>query len=141
MNELVALASLGVGLLGLGVLRRFLRNRQRLRLYEMAHEERMLALEKGLPAADLPAGSDFDAWLDEAWTERLLEAGWDRRVALACGLVLLFASAGAVVFAGLVSARDPDAVHVEMAAAAAIPLMASLGLLLYYRLTAAGKDR
>jgi len=57
MNELVALASLAVGLLGLGVLRRFLRNRQRLRLYEMAHEERMLALEKGLPAADLPAGT------------------------------------------------------------------------------------
>jgi hypothetical protein len=135
VHEVFALVLLIPGLSALGVLRRFLRNRQRLRLHEMAHQERMLALEKGLPASDVPAGGDFDAWLDEAWTDRALEAGWDRRVALAFGLVMLFASA--LLFAWLMPAHTGDAVDLKIAAAlAVIPLMASLGLLLYYRLTA-----
>jgi FtsH-binding integral membrane protein len=137
MNELFALVLLILGLLALGVLRRFLRNRQRLRLHEMAHQERMLALEKGLPASEVPAGGDFDAWLDEAWTDRALQAGWDRRIALALGLVMLFASIGALLFAWLMPAYTRDAVDLKIAAGlAVIPLMASFGLLLYHRLTA-----
>ena len=144
MNEFFATVLLILGLLALGVLRRFLRNRQRLRLHEMAHQERMLAMEKGLPVSDVPVGGDFDAWLDDAWKDRLLDGGWDRRLALLAGLVMLFGSAGALLLAWLLPVTptltpggENDAAMLKLAASlGAIPLMASFGLLLYYRLTA-----
>ena len=137
MNELAATVILVLGLLALGLLRRDLRNRQRLRLHEMAHQERMLAMEKGLPISEVPAGSDFDAWLDELWTDRLFDAGRDRRVALALGLVLLFAGSGALLLAWRLPNSSADAAALKLAASLGlIPLMASFGLLLYYRLTA-----
>ena len=136
MSELLAAVLLILGLLALGILRRYLHNRQRLRLHEMAHRERMLAMEKGLPVSEVPAGSDFDAWLDEAWTDRLLDDGRDRRVALALGLVMLFAGAGALLLAWRLPATSTDAETLKLAASLGlIPLMASFGLLLYYRLT------
>jgi hypothetical protein len=139
MNELLATVLLILGLLALGVLRRELRNRQRLRLHEMAHLERMLAIEKGIPVSEVPAGSDFDAWLDEAWTDRLLDDGRDRRVALALGLVMLFAGAGALLLAWRLPGSSIDAETLKLAASLGlVPLMASFGLLLYYRLTAPG---
>jgi hypothetical protein len=141
MNEFFATVLLILGLLALGVLRRFLRNRQRLRLHEMAHQERMLAMEKGLPVSEVPIGGDFDAWLDEAWTDRPLDGGWDRRLALLAGLVMLFGSAGALLVAWLLpvtfTPSSDDAEMLKLAGAfGAIPLMASFGLFLYYRLTA-----
>jgi len=137
MNELAATVILVLGLLALGLLRRDLRNRQRLRLHEMAHQERMLAMEKGLPISEVPAGSDFDAWLDELWTDRLFDGGRDRRVALALGLVLLFAGSGALLLAWRLPSSSADAEALKLAASLGlIPLMASFGLLLYYRLTA-----
>ena len=136
MSELLAAVLLILGLLALGILRRYLRNRERLRLHEMAHRERMLAMEKGLPVSEVPAGSDFDAWLDEAWTGRLLDDGRDRRVALALGLVMLFAGAGALLLAWRLPGSSTDAETLKLAASlGVIPLMASFGLLLYYRLT------
>jgi len=136
MNEFLATVLLILGLLALGVLRRYLRNRQRLRLHEMAHVERMLAMEKGLPASEVPAGNDFDAWLDEAWTDRLFDGGRDRRAALALGLVMLFAGSGALLVAWRLPASSTDAEALKLAASLGlIPLMASFGLLLYYRLT------
>jgi len=136
MNELLATVLLILGLMALGVLRRYLLNRQRLRLHEMAHRERMLAMEKGVPPSEVPAGSDFDAWLDEAWTDRLLDDGRDRRVALALGLVMLFAGAGALLLAWRLPGSSTDAETLKLAASLGlIPLMASFGLLLYYRLT------
>jgi len=136
MSELLAAVLLILGLLALGILRRYLRNRERLRLHEMAHRERMLAMEKGLPVSEVPAGSDFDAWLDEAWTDRLLDDGRDRRVALALGLVMLFAGAGALLLAWRLPGSSTDAETLKLAASLGlIPLMASFGLLLYYRLT------
>jgi hypothetical protein len=136
MNEFLTTVLLILGLLALTVLRRYLRNRQRLRLHEMAHRERMLAMEKGLPVSEVPAGSDFEAWLDEAWTDRLLDGGRDRRVALALGLVMLFASAGALLLAWRLPVSSTDAETLKLAASlGVIPLMASFGLLLFYRLT------
>jgi len=136
MNEFFSTGLLFLGLLALGVLRRHLRNRQRLRLHEMAHHERMLAMEQGLPVSEVPAGSDFEAWLDETWTDRLLDGGWDRRVALALGLVMLFAGTGALLLAWRLPNSSTDAETLKLAASLGlIPLMASFGLLLYYRLT------
>lgn len=139
MNALFATVLLILGCLALDVLRRHLRNRQRLRLHEMAHLERMLAMEKGLPVSEVPAGSDFDAWLDEVWTDRLLDGGGDRRAALALGLMMLFAGAGALLLAWRLPGSSTDAETLRLAASLGlIPLMASFGLLLYYRLTAPG---
>jgi hypothetical protein len=137
MNEGMVIVLLILGPLTLRAVGRFLRNRQRLRLQEMAHQERMLALEKGLPVPDVPGGGDFDAWLNEASAERLLEGGWDRRVTLGVGLVMLFASIGGLLVALLLPGDSNDAVGIRMAGwVGIIPLMASFGMLLYYRLTA-----
>jgi hypothetical protein len=139
MSELAATVLLILGLLALGVLGRYLRSRQRLRLLEMAHLERMLAMEKGLPVSEVQAGSDFDAWLDELWTDRLFDGGRDRRAALALGLVLLFAGSGALLLAWRLPNSPADSAALKLAASLGlIPLMASFGLLLYYRLTAPG---
>jgi hypothetical protein len=142
MNEGTIFVLLILGPLTLVVLGRFLRNRQRLRLHEMAHRERMLALEKGLPVSEVPPGAEFDAWLEDAPAHRLLERGWDRRVTLGVGLVTLFASVGALLFAWLLPPTSiTDAKEIKIAfAGAVIPLMASLGMLLYYRLTAPKKQ-
>ena len=141
MNELFAFVLLILGLLTLVVLGRYLRNRLRLRLREMAHRERMLALEKGLPVSEVPPGGEFDAWLEEMPAQRLLEGGWDRRAALGVGLVTLFASIGALLFAWLLpSTATGDAMEIKIVAAGAVvPLMASIGTLLYYWLTAPKK--
>jgi hypothetical protein len=137
MNEFFATMLLVLGILTLGVLRRHLRNRHRLRLREMAHQERMLAMEKGLPVSEVPEGSDFDAWLDDGWGGRMLDAGWDRRVALALGLVMLFAGTGALLLAWRLPGSSTASATLKLAASLGlIPLMASFGLLLYYRLTA-----
>jgi hypothetical protein len=141
MNEGTVFVLLVLGSLALALLARYLRARQRLRLHEMAHQERMLALEKGLPVSDIPCGSEFDAWLDGRSPDRLLDRGWDRRITLGIGLVMLFASIGGLLWAWLLSfTATRDAVEVRIAATAAvIPLMASLGMLLYHRLTAPKK--
>jgi len=102
----------------------------------MAHLERMLALEKGFQTPADPAGGDDEGWLDGNAAERLLEGGWDRRVTLAVGLVMLFASVGALLFAWLMPPISSDAVSLKIAGGLGIiPLMASFGMLLYYRLT------
>jgi len=120
----------------LGFTGRYLRNRQRMRLQEMAHRERMLAMEKGMPVSELPGG-DLDPWSDAASTRDLLERGWDRRMTLAAGLVMAFGSAGAVLYATLlpITSHEAEEARIVMGLGV-IPLMASFGLLLYYRLTA-----
>jgi len=56
---------------------------------------------------------------------------------LAAGLVMLFGSLGSLGYAVLVPGTSEDAKIMRMLTGlAVIPLMASFGLLLYYRLTA-----
>ena len=74
-------------------------------------------------------------------TNRLLDGGWDRRLALLSGLVMLFGGAGALLVGWLLpvtfTPSSDDAEMLKLAGAfGAIPLMASFGLLLYYRFTA-----
>jgi hypothetical protein len=136
MNEGTVFLLLIVIPLGLGLAARHLRNRQRLSLQEMAHQERMLAMERGLPVSELPGG-DLEPWSDAASPQGLLEGGWDRRMTLAAGLVMLFASLGSIGYAVLLPGTSEDATFMRMLTGlAVIPLMASFGLLLYYRLTA-----
>jgi hypothetical protein len=140
MTQTLAFVLPVLGLLALAGVPRVLRDRQRLRLEEMAHRERMLALEKGVPVSEIPGACDLDAWADDAWTYRLLDGEWDRRAALGAGLVMLFAGAGALLFAWLAPAATSDAVTLKVASGLGIiPFMASIGMLLYYRLTAPGR--
>lgn len=137
MNAFVLLI---LGLTGFGILTRYLRNRDRIRLRELAHRERVLALEKGIAPADLPESPVTDAWVDEPWTTRALDAGWDRRIALAIGLILLFGGiglVGALYVVRLVPDVGREARQVgALAPLGIIPVMTGLGLLLYHRLTA-----
>jgi hypothetical protein len=136
MNEGTLFLLLIVIPLALGLTGRYLRSRQRLRLQEMAHQERMLAMQKGLPVSELPGG-DLQLWPNESASDGLLESGWDRKMTLASGLVMLFASIGALVYAVLLPGTSEDATALrQLTGLAVIPLMASFGLLLYYRLTA-----
>jgi hypothetical protein len=137
MAQTFAFVLLVLGVLALGVIERSVRDRQRLRLEEMAHRERMLALEKGMPVSDIPGATDLDAWLDDAWAHTFFDGDWDRRAALGAGLVMLFAGAGALLFAWLAPAASGDAAALKVAAGlGVIPFMASIGMLLYYRLSA-----
>jgi hypothetical protein len=115
MNEGTAIVLLILGLMALHVLGSFLRNRQRVRFRQMAHQERMLALDRGMPVPDEPIGGDYEAWLNATSAERLLEGGWDRRLTPAAGLVTLFASIGALLFAWLMPPISEDAVGVKIA--------------------------
>ncbi len=131
-----------LGLIALGILAKYLRNRDRLRVREMSHRERVIALEKGVSPADLPDVPVTDAWVDEPWAARALDSGWDRRIALALGLLAVFVGAGggvAIYFILLLGpgrqAMPTDAVLGSLTIACIIA-MAGLGLLLYYRLTA-----
>ncbi len=136
MQDTTLLLLLIVIPLALAMAGRYLRNRQRLRIQEMAHKERMLAMEKGVPVSELPGG-DVEPWSDPISTRGLLEGGWDRRMTLASGLVIAFASTGSLLYAVLLPGDSNDAVGLRQATAlAVIPLMASFGMLLYYRLTA-----
>ncbi len=128
-----------LGLMGFGMLPRYMRSRDKLRLREMAHRERVLALEKGILPADLPESPVTDAWVDEPWTTRALDAGWDRRIALAIGLVMLFGGIGLIAAFYLVSFMPFAGQEARQAASLSplgiIPVMAGFGLLLYYLLT------
>ena len=136
MNGLLALVLLVLGLVALGILRRYLRNRERLRLFELTHRERMAAIEKGVQPADVPIESNLNGWLDEAWTERALAAGWDRRIALAIGLVVLLGSLGTAAALLLLPPSNADFRDAHAGVSLAlIPSMAAMGLLLYYRMT------
>lgn len=136
MNGMLAFVLLVLGLAALGILRRYLRNRERIRLFELTHRERMAALEKGLQPADLPVDGNLNGWLDEAWTERALAAGWDRRIALAIGLVVLLGSLGSLLALMLLPTGNPDFHDAHGAVSLAlIPGMAAAGLLIYYRMT------
>ncbi len=137
---MTAIVTLILGLTGFGILTRYLRNRDKLRLREMAHRERVLALEKGIAPTELPEPPVTDAWVEEPWTTRALDAGWDRRIALAIGLILLFGGVGIVV--GLLALTQAPGVGREGREVAAlaplgiIPVMTGLGLILYHRVTA-----
>ena len=103
--EVLGIALLIVGLVGLGTLGRYLRESKVTRMYEMIHVERLKAMEKDIPLPDL--GHDD------------------------IGLVFLFGGVG--VLAGLRWVLVPEAS--ELWPLGFIPVMVGLGLLLFHQLT------
>ncbi|HTG31293.1 MAG TPA: DUF6249 domain-containing protein [Thermoanaerobaculia bacterium] len=91
----------------------YLRGMRRLRERELAHKERMLSLEKGLPLPE-----DEAAGLSSAVLQSL---------SLGLGLLLLFAGIGL----SLAFCLTPDTDSASRWTMGLIPAMAGIGLLLY----------
>lgn len=124
---LVITFALGVAL---AIWARHLREKKRLEVREMIHEERMAALEKGTALAELPADlARGDA--TGAGGERSAEGRWVQRSALAAGLILVLGGLGVMVaFSALPSTPELRDLT-RMAPVGVIPILVGVGLLLY----------
>lgn len=121
------------GWAGLVILAGYLKKRSRLKLREMIHKERMLAMEKGVPLSELPDHLAVEAADDDVG---LGPAGdWGRKAALALGLVFLFGGIGLAAGFWLMPAGKETEEIRSAASLGLIPFMLGVGLLLYYRLS------
>ncbi len=107
------------------LLHHYLRERTRLRLREMAHRERLVALERQVPLPELPdldEAREISPWIDLKAQPVLLA-----RLALGLGLLALFVGIG--ICLGFWISGDPG----QRAAwsLGLIPAMGGVGLLLY----------
>jgi hypothetical protein len=134
--EVLGIALLIVGLVGLGTLRRYLRESKVTRMYEMIHMERLKAMEKDIPLPSL----GHDDIVQELTSLRAADPPngnsrggmvWLRVYSLFLGLVFLFGGLG--VLAGLRWVLVPEAS--ELWPLGFIPVMVGLGLLLFHQLT------
>lgn len=123
------------GWAGFVILAKYLRNRSRLRVREMMHKERMLAMEKGVPLGELPDHLNGGIVEESEGTKMFVIGDWDRKIALALGLLFLFGGIGTILGLYLL----PDTAVTEEAKSAAsvglIPALIGVGLLIYHRLT------
>jgi hypothetical protein len=118
---------------GLVIWARHLREKKRLALREMIHEERMAALEKGADLSQLPA--DLSDAVGGAGTgpddDKLAAGQWIQRAAFAAGFLLILGGIGMglalQMLPGTPELRDLQA----MAPLGAIPVLVGAGLLLY----------
>lgn len=128
MDTLIVLILLVFGFAGYGLLRRHLRAQTALKRREMAHKERLLAMEKGLPLDGLEAGDDPDD-VSAGAEDRAL--AWARLAALCVGLFLVALGTGlclAFFFSG-----DPGMNRVWTLGF--VPVLAGGGLLLFVALS------
>jgi hypothetical protein len=134
--EVLGIALLIVGLVGLGTLGRYLRESKVTRMYEMIHVERLKAMEKDIPLPNL----GHDDIVQELTSLRAADPPnrdsrggmvWLRVYSLFLGLVFLFGGVG--VLAGLRWVLVPEAS--ELWPLGFIPVMVGLGLLLFHQLT------
>jgi hypothetical protein len=116
---------------------KYLRHRNRLKLREIVHKERMAAIEKEIPLPELPEVTLEHLQDEKIWAGSIIGNHQMRKLALAIGLVLLFGGIGvSLTFAAL-----PDNFKIETfglrggEAFGIIPVMIGIGLLIYYRLT------
>ncbi len=114
-----------------------LRAKQRLRLKEMAHNERMMAMEKGVPVTEIPGEDDIETLaaglghgVDNTTTLR-----WIRYACLATGLVLVFFGIGWVAGFTAIPETPQTRGMSELATLGLIPAFTGAGLLLFYSLT------
>ena len=126
-----------LGLFGAAILRRHLREAKLLRLREISHKERMMAMEHGLPAPNADADR-IDSLLGEgegAGTgpdrANSTSVHWIRLAALALGLTFL--SGGVGVVPGLYFQSDPEARGTWPLGL--VPIFIGTGLLIFVRLS------
>ena len=107
---------------------KYFRYKNRLKLRELVHKERMVAMEKGIPPPELPEES-----LEHLSEERMWESynsGNHRinKLALALGLVLLFGGMGFIISMSIFH-------NLSYGLLGVIPVMIGIGLLIYYHMT------
>ena len=133
----IAITLLILGLFGAGILRRHLHRAKLLRLREIMHQERMAAMERGLPAPEADAAKIEALLADDGGAgtnpDRMGRAGvqWVRLAALALGLTCLFGGAG--MMPGFYFVPDPEASGLWPLGL--IPILIGVGLLLFVRLS------
>ncbi len=121
-----------------------LRQRRMLRLKEMAHRERLAALEQGVPVAELPDEDLEDELMSRGEAAMVESSGslrngkalqWVRVAALGIGLLSVFSGIGWYVGIGLVPETTNTAGITELASLGFIPVLSGVGLLLFHALT------
>lgn len=116
----------------LGILGEHMRQKRKLMRQELQQKERLMMLEKGLPLPewDAVALDDNGNAISSAESyERRLQ--WFRLVSLAIGFLLAFSGLGMLLAFHLAYGNDWR----DIATIGAIPLMAGIGLFLFYFLT------
>ena len=121
----------------LGILAESLRQKSKLARQQMLQKERLAAMEKGLPLPDWDATAlnDDGARLSGAEAHERSKQ-WFRLVSLCVGMLLAFGGVGLLIAFNL----GVDNAFEEISSVGVIPLMAGLGLLLFYGLTRKGPD-
>ncbi len=132
-----AIALLVIGLSGAAILRRHLREAKLLRLREISHKERMMAMERGLPLPNggaerldslLIGGEGAGPSSDRMSAAR---AQWTRLAALALGLTLFFGGIGSLP--GIYFQSDPQVSGTWPLGL--VPILIGVGLLLFVHLS------
>ena len=127
MEALILLLFVVACIVGIGLFRRYLAEKTLIRRREIMHQERMTAMEKGIPLDQL----DQEALSLEPSIQppsRKSALVWVRLTALCIGLVLLAAGIGVCVAFALIP--EPEAN--DMWPLGFIPGLAGLGLLLFF---------
>ncbi len=123
------------GWAGLVILAKHMRERGRLKVRDMIHQERMRAMEKGVPLGELPDHLSAENWGDDVWVPHKRNADWDRKVALGLGLVMMLGGAGMASLLFFSSGTIVSGDLRDIAPAGLIFMLMGVGLLLYYYLS------
>ena len=144
MEGLILVLLLIAVFVGYPLANRALKQRRSLMLQEMAHRERLVAMEKGIPVAELPDAEE----MNEAMTGGEMEIGakwatagngralrWIRLAALGVGLLSLFTGIG--WYCALILVPDTPQTHglPELASLGLIGVLGGIGLLLFFAIT------
>lgn len=144
MEGLIAFLLLIVIVAGYQLGDRALRQRRMLRLKEMAHKERLAALEQGVPVAELPDQELEEELMGRGEAAMVETSGslgngralqWVRVVALGIGLLSVFSGLGWYVGVRLVPETTDTAGIPALASLGFIPVLSGIGLLLFYAMT------
>ncbi len=112
----------------ISLLFKYLRYRNRLKLREMVHKERMAAIEKGISPPELPEESLEHLSEERMWESYSFGNHRINKLALALGLVLLFGGIGFIISMSVFH-------DISFGLLGVIPIMIGIGLLIYYHLT------
>ncbi|NNE04777.1 MAG: hypothetical protein HKN15_03520 [Xanthomonadales bacterium] len=116
----------------IGILAESQRQKSKLARQELLQKERLAAIEKGIPLPDWDTVMlDEDGSLVSSAEAHERRRQWFRMLTLALGLLMCFAGIG-MLFAFNIGA-DND--FRDIGTIGAIPIMAGIGLLLFYALT------
>ena len=118
------------GLIGFGLVRKSLADKERLQLREMVHRERMVAMEKNLPIDQL--ASEDVAMPEVTLTSTRGESiAWIRFTALFLGLAFFFGGIGMSVAFRIAPETDFN----DIWSLGLIPALTGFGLLIFYFMT------